>query len=319
MSLSTRDPAAWTIPLSGNPLDRADALRDQSEALSELRAAPGARLLCLHQGKPPIDLSQSPTLAWTTISPAALGAARDAPVLLGLEGGAARFAVDLTANDAPEALGLWPSPPKFIDLRSIAMELPPGQASIAAEAKSLLDWHQSHRHCARCGVESALARGGWRRDCPRCEAKHFPRVDPVVIMLIVHRSAEHGERLAIGRQHIWPEGLYSLLAGYVEPGETIEEAARRETQEEAGVEVGRVRLLASQPWPWPSTLMIGCYAEALTDTLVPDRAELEDVRWITRDELRQAFSGDHPVVVAPRRDAIARVLTEAWLDGEIEP
>jgi NTP pyrophosphohydrolases containing a Zn-finger, probably nucleic-acid-binding len=173
-----------------------------------------------------------------------------------------------------------------------------------------MDWHRRHGFCANCGVRTASASGGWRRDCTACGAQHFPRTDPVVIMLSVR-----GDRCLLGRQARFAPGMYSCLAGFVEPGETVEDAVRRETMEEAGIRTGRVRYLASQPWPFPSSLMIGCLAEALDDDLVVDEIELEHARWFTRAEVGAMLRGEHPDgLTAPLPFAIAHHLLKAFVD-----
>jgi NAD+ diphosphatase len=200
------------------------------------------------------------------------------------------------------------------DLRSIATQglvshehLPP-----IAEAKALLHWHARHRFCANCGAATNISDGGWRRDCPQCHAQHFPRTDPVVIMLAVA-----GDRCLMGRQSRFMPGMWSCLAGFVEPGESIEEAARRETLEEAGVVCGRVRYFASQPWPFPSSLMIGCHAEALSDAITVDRDELEDARWFSREETALMLLRKHPDgLTTPPPSAIAHHIIRTWLDDE---
>lgn len=329
-----REPFPRAAPLTGGVLDRADALRSNAEALAELAAHSAARVLPIWSGKPPIrlpdpaDADAAPTLDWRDFDDpvvrralSAIGTAgrpADPPVFLGLvadgpDAGAARFAVDVSDVDEGEIHALL-APAKPIDLRSIGAQLAAGEAATVALAKSLTDWHRTHRFCALCGGRSHSVDGGWRRDCEDCGARHFPRTDPVVIMLVVRRFDDGVERLVVGRQRNWPTGLYSLLAGYIEPGENVEEAVRRETQEEVGLPVGRVLYLASQPWPFPSTLMIGCWAEALAETLSPDMDELEDCRWIDKAEMAQALAGAHPTLMAPRADAIARMLVQAWVD-----
>jgi NAD+ diphosphatase len=181
-----------------------------------------------------------------------------------------------------------------------------------AQARALNNWHARHGFCSVCGTKSAIANGGLRRDCPACGAQHFPRTDPVVIMLAVH-----GERCLLGRQPHFAAGSYSCLAGFMEPGETIEDAVRRETAEEAGITIGRVRYHASQPWPFPSSLMIGCHAEALTTDIVRDETELEDCRWFDRDEARLMLAGTHPdVLKTPPPMAIANHIIRAWAEGD---
>lgn len=319
-------PPRLSIPLSGNPLDRADNLRTDPAAVDALATRQDAKLLTLWSGKPPIDLAgdgaSKARLAWRRMTPAS-----EEVFFLGFDGAAPAFAEDVSrlAAAEPDALALAdaPSDARFIDLRSIAADLGPGEPAIVAEAKSLTDWRARHMFCSNCGAPTSVAVSGWRADCPACGAKHFPRTDPVVIMLATRRGPDGVDRVILGRQRVWPPGLYSLLAGYVEPGETIEEAARRETQEEAGVSTGEVVYLASQPWPFPSTLMIGVWTDVLSDALEPDLNELEDCRWATRAEMRAVLAGAGAELgrgdwMAPRVDAIARALIEAWAFGRLD-
>ena len=188
---------------------------------------------------------------------------------LGLRDGAPRFAMrfDPGRREEMEAGGLFVS-----DLRSIAVagQLPPGDLAAIACGKAMLAWHGRHRFCSNCGTEARIVEGGWRRDCPSCGAQHFPRTDPVVIML-----AHRGDLCLMGRQPHFAPGMWSCLAGFVEPGETAEEAVRREVMEEAGIATGRVTYHSCQPWPFPMSLMIGCLAEATSDEIVMDAKELE--------------------------------------------
>jgi len=202
---------------------------------------------------------------------------------------------------------------KLIDLRTIAV-----QAIVAAEhvpplaeAKSVLGWHARHRFCPNCGVMTTPTQGGWRRDCPSCKAEHFPRTDPVVIMLAIA-----GERCVLGRSPRFPQTMWSCLAGFAEPGESIEEAVRREVHEEVGLTCARVRYFASQPWPFPSSLMIGCHAEALTDKIVIDRSEIEEARWFDRDELKLMLTRKHPHgLTTPPPIAIAHHIIRAFVEN----
>ncbi|HLH98460.1 MAG TPA: NAD(+) diphosphatase [Xanthobacteraceae bacterium] len=232
---------------------------------------------------------------------------------LGLLDGAPRFAAAL----APDAIAMLQKRGdiELIDLRSIAVRglLDGDHLCALAEARALLNWHARHRFCANCGAATRVVEGGWRRDCPSCRALHFPRTDPVVIMLAVA-----GDRCVLGRSHRFASGMWSCLAGFVEPGETIEEAVRRETAEEAGIACGRVAYFASQPWPFPMSLMIGCHAEACSEEIVIDRTELDDARWFSREEVAAMLLGKHPEgLTAPLPVAIAHHILRAWVEQDI--
>jgi len=185
----------------------------------------------------------------------------------------------------------------------------PAESGPAAQARSMLDWHARHGYCARCGQPTTLAAGGYQRDCAACGAQHFPRTDPVVIMLV-----QHGDRLLLGRQARFKTGSYSCLAGFMEPGETVEDAVRREVREEAGITVGAVRYHSSQPWPFPANLMLGCLCEALSTDITMDADELEDCRWFPRADVALMLQDRHPEgLFCPPSIAIARRLIEAWM------
>lgn len=203
---------------------------------------------------------------------------------------------------------------RFVELRGLMAQLSPLDAELAATARALSGWHATHRYCAACGAPSEMRQSGWQRVCPACNAPHFPRTDPVVIMLI-----ERGDRVLLGRSAGWPEGMYSCLAGFVEPGETIEAAVRREVFEETAVRVGAVRYVASQPWPFPASLMFGMVGEAESEAITLDRNELEDGRWVARAELADVMAGTHPTLKVPRRGAIAGWLLARWLAGGETP
>jgi NAD+ diphosphatase len=202
----------------------------------------------------------------------------------------------------------------FAELRTIMTGLSPLDAELAATARALTGWHASHGFCAACGAASLIAQSGWQRDCPACGAHHFPRTDPVVIMLVVH-----GNDVLVGRSPGWPAGMYSALAGFIEPGETIEAAVRREVFEEAGVRVGNVDYVASQPWPFPASLMLGCLAAAHDRTITIDPAEIEDARWISRERLATIMAGADAEIRAPRQGAIAQYLMQYWLQDRLTP
>ncbi|MGZ3323959.1 MAG: NAD(+) diphosphatase [Xanthobacteraceae bacterium] len=234
-------------------------------------------------------------------------------VFLGLIEGAPRFAVALDPATA-EALKARDG---FLvtDLRSIAVRglVPADHLPPLAEGKALLNWHGRHRFCSNCGAATNVVEAGWRRDCPSCHAQHFPRTDPVAIMLPVA-----GERCVLGRSHRFQPGMWSCLAGFVEPGEAIEDAVRRETREEAGIICGRVSYFASQPWPFPTSLMIGCHAEALSREIVIDRVELDDARWFDREEVAAMLLRRHPDGLStPPTVAIAYHIIRAWVEEEV--
>jgi len=298
-----------TFAAGGGEIDRASHLRAQS---AELLAGPDARLLPQWQDKALIDLSGArPALGWVAPGPGLVAEAVEAPVFLGRYQDAPRFTADFSALDEEAARDRFGETMKFIDLRSVLGQLTQAEATIVASAKGVVGWHRTHPFCARCGDASVPEDGGWRRRCTACGSLHFPRTDPVVIMLVTR-----GERVLLGRQSVWPPGLYSLLAGFMEPGETIGDAVRRETHEETSVRIGRVRFLASQPWPFPASLMLGCWAEALSEEIVID-AEIEDARWVSRAEMAMALNGEHPHFASPRQDSIARWILTAWVAGEI--
>ena len=272
---------------AGPGLDRADSARADPQRLERLAHDPQARELVWKEGLPAIEPDGS--LVWSPVN--------EPHLFLGLDGDAPRFC---SLQDEIAA-----GPLVFMLAGSVAAT----EAPLFAAALSLARWHSRHRFCANCGKLSEIVRGGWSRRCPSCDAEHYPRVDPVVIML-----AEHDGRLLLGRQYHYPPGRYSALAGFVEVGETIEAAVAREIKEEAGIDVAEVTYIASQPWPFPSSLMIGCTARALSHALTIDRAELEDARWFTRDEVKAAVNGaDGAPFQAPPRHAIARTLLERWL------
>ena len=210
--------------------------------------------------------------------------------------------------------GLLPDTIKAIDLRSINAQglLEATPLGAVAQGSSLLSWNRSHRFCSRCGAPSEMRAGGYKRVCTNCNAEHFPRTDPVVIMLTVTQ-----DRCLMGRGAHFAPGVFSTLAGFLEPGETIEDAVRRETLEESGIRVGRVAYHASQPWPFPYSLMIGCFGEALNEDIKPDFTELEACRWFTRDEVRAAMERRHPDgILIPPAGAIAHHLIRYWVEQE---
>ena len=313
---------AEAVTFAGGAVDRAATLRGDPQMQARLRADPRARGLALWQGKPLMDFSANPRLGWQPLGSALFARTLGAPIFLGMEDGAPRFAFVIAdweepaAPDGPrpfvdETRPKHPAMPehlRFGELRALMAELSGNDAGDAAAAKGILAWHEAHGFCARCGAASEVADAGWKRICPACGGQHFPRTDPVVIMLITH-----GNSVLLGRAPIWPEGMFSLLAGFMEPGESIEAAVRREVFEEAGVPVGRVEYLSSQPWPFPSSLMIGCHGLALGREIVRDPVELEDARWVTREGVLAGLLGQDPEMRPARKGSIARFLLERWL------
>ena len=302
---------------AGGAIDRATHLRRDA---ATLLADPAARILPLWRGKPLIDDDPAPRLAWLGADDPVTQGAAEPPVFLGMAPGGARFALDVSHMPGPQSaegfadpvtLDLTPTR-RFMELRGVMGALGPADAGDAATAKGVIEWHRSHGHCARCGAKSLPEDGGWRRGCAACGAQHFPRTDPVVIMLVLHQG-----RALLGRQAAWPEKMYSLLAGFMEPGETIEEAVRRETMEEAGVRVGRVAYVCSQPWPFPSSLMIGCVAEALGDAIHCADAELQAALWAPMAEVAASLNGGEARFTAARNGAVARMILEAWVAGRV--
>ena len=282
---------------TGGLLDRADALRHDETALAAAMGDWRARVLKLADFDPELD--GEGRLAWSTLA----DLPEDAElVLLGLDGGRPHFAAFVPGMRAPAG--------RSMRLFAMLDRFAPGEAATYAAARSVLDWHARHQYCANCGSQTAMFRAGWGRRCDRCMAEHFPRVDPVVIMI-----AEHQGRALLGRQPAWPNGRYSALAGFLEPGESIEEAVAREIFEEAGVRVSGVRYIASQPWPFPSSLMIACVATADDDRITLDTHELEDAIWVPRDQVRAALAGEADApFLAPPPYAIAHSLLTAWAD-----
>ncbi|KQQ23474.1 NADH pyrophosphatase [Methylobacterium sp. Leaf123] len=215
-----------------------------------------------------------------------------------------------------EAALLFPAPGyRALDLRALAAEgaVVREEQGLIATAKSVLAWHARHRFCANCGSPTTIAASGFRRECGSCGLHHFPRTDPVAIMLV-----RRGESCLLGRSRHFKPGMYSCLAGFIEPGETVEDAVRRETREETGIAVGAVAYHASQPWPFPASLMIGCVAEGLSEAIRTDPDELDDARWLTRAEVAQMIAGTHPEgLTVPPPTAIAHLLMRDWVDGVI--
>jgi NAD+ diphosphatase len=300
-------------------LDRAAPLRMDTS----VRANSAARTNLFWRGKLLVDGNDHP--AQVALDHPALADCREPPAFIGLADGTPLFAADLSLwqpHEDAAVIGQFTDTTsqihpgfadcRFAEIRGLMPTLTLLEGESIATGRALLGWHSTHRFCANCGTPGTPEASGWHRKCPSCGTQHFPRTDPVVIMAITR-----GDRLLLGRGPSWPEKMYSLLAGFVEPGETIENAVRRETFEETGVGVGKVGYVACQPWPFPMSLMFGCIGEALDEAITLDPVELGDARWLSRDEVKTVLRGEHPEISAPRQGAIAGGIIAAWAEGRI--
>ena len=302
-----REPSKM-VGFCGNLIDRRSEQRSDDSTARALDD-PAARLMLIKAGRVYLKEGRDGFDPWyRPLDAASLGAVLDQAILLGWDerGPALAAPAGLDPEELPDGV-------KAIDFRSVNVQglLSEPDLGAVAQAGALLAWHGTHRFCGRCGHETDIRAGGYKRACRSCKAEHFPRTDPVAIMLAVTR-----ERCLMGRSPHFPPGMYSCLAGFIEPGETIEDAVRRETFEEAGIRLGRVAYHASQPWPFPYSLMIGCFGEALNEEIVPDKAELEDVRWFSRAEVAEIIAGRSPEgIKTPPRAAIANLLIRTWAES----
>ena len=313
------------VTFCGTGLDRGAALRENSDWLRLALRRQGARVLPVWRGKIPIRMGQSAKLAWLPPDCDCFKDSSESPILLGLPDGNPAFARDISNWDPGESARpsefldaskqSHPDIPDecfFVDLRLHMTQLDAREAELAAIAKAVLGWHSTHRYCARCGRPSHPECAGWRRDCNHCDSQHFCRTDPVVIMLITR-----GNSVLVGRSYEWPSKTYSLLAGFMEPGETVEAAVRREVFEETSVRVGEVEMLTTQPWPFPTSLMIGCRGEALSSEINIDATEIEDAKWLSREDMLDVYAGIREGVAPPRKGAIAHFIIYSWLAGKL--
>jgi NAD+ diphosphatase len=301
-----REPSQF-VSFAGNRIDRQSENRTD-DCVATALADPRTRLMVVREGRVWLKQAADGFDAWYTVAEGEpLKPKLDEAVLLGQDerGPVLAATADLSAEELPDSI-------KAIDYRSVYMQGLLDEAALGALAQgaALLAWNASHRFCSRCGAPSQMRAGGYRRHCPACQADHFPRTAPVAIMLTVTR-----EKCLLGRSRHFAPGMYSALAGFIEPGETIENAVRRETLEESGIRLGRVLYHASQPWPFPYSLMIGCFGEPLNEDIQPDLTELEDCRWFGRDEVRQMLARTHPQgLVTPPKGAIAHALISTWAE-----
>jgi len=300
-------------------LDRAAHLR----AADTVRTDPQALSFVFWRGKLLVGADEQPLLI--PLDHPALGDCREPPLFIGLTEAGPRFAADLvlfTPHEDAATIGQFtdqtaqfhPAFPtgKLVEIRGLMQSLTLLDGECIATGRAMLGWHATHRFCANCGAPSVVENAGWQRKCPQCGTQHFPRTDPVVIMAIVR-----DDKLLLGRGPSWPERMYSLLAGFVEPGETIENAVRREVFEETRVVVGPVTYVASQPWPFPMSLMLGCIGTATSEAITLDPVELAHALWVSRDEVKAILAGTHPSINAPRSGAIAGAIIAAWAEGQI--
>jgi NAD+ diphosphatase len=293
---------------ASNPIDRAQVQRRDPAWLEAQRADPRGRYLPMRQLAAGIRRGESPQLAWLDAAAADRSPGIGATcVLLGVHDGAPHFAfaIDDPGDDTGDGI-------EFADARAIGSLLPVAEAGILAQARSMLDWHARHRFCPHCGGETFAVEAGARRACASCGARHYPQVNPSIIVLV-----ERDGHCLLGRRANTTGTRHSCLAGYVEPGESLEEAVAREVFEESGVLVGDVRYHSSQPWPFPATLMVGCVAAASSSEIVVDLEELAEARWFSRDEARSALAGANPELSVPDPVAIAHHLIRDWVEGRL--
>jgi NAD+ diphosphatase len=290
-------------------LDRAAHLRAKDEKLMALESDSRTRAYVVSRDSLVVKREGEATRALLTIDEALKFGANPGTIFLGLRDGAAVCCMGISAPSAEKLIGR--DDVAVSELRGMAMQgaIAPEELSAVAMAKSMVNWHQRHGFCANCGAKTSMREAGWKRECPSCKAEHFPRTDPVVIMLVTK-----GDKCLMGRQSRFMPGMYSCLAGFVEAAETIEDAVQREVFEEAGIRCTDVAYYMTQPWPYPSSLMIGCTASALNEDIVVDRTELEDARWFDRDEARLMLTREHPDGLAgPHPFAIAHHLLGRWV------
>jgi NAD+ diphosphatase len=290
---------------AGMGLDRASTLRADPAWVARMLAEPATRFIGAGNEGVLVDGADTPVLVRRPLASSPAADAGEA-ILLGLEDGAALFAVDLETLDS-DALGRFAGAGRSVHLRDAGAILPHAEGGLAAYLMGLLNWHRRHRFCANCGAATVIAEAGYSRRCRACGATHFPRTDPVVIMLV-----EHAGKVLLGRHAGWPPGRYSALAGFVSPGESLEEAVVREVREESGIEARDPFFVTSQPWPFPSSLMLGFHASSDGGEPRTNDDELEDVRWFALDTIRAAIAGDTSRLVLPTPISIARFLLGRW-------
>jgi NAD+ diphosphatase len=305
-NLITPEPSSL-VGFSNNTLIR-DAENRDEDSLAEAIAAASTRFYLFAEGKVILNKGENNKILFSREEAKSFGSMEDQGVLLGEAKEGMRIAIPVDTE--PDSL---PEPWAAYDLRSLLYSgsVSDEDAGAIAQGGGLLFWNRHNQHCGKCGAKSNSAIGGYRRDCGNCGLRIFPRTDPVVIMLTVK-----DDKCLMGRSPHFPEGWFSTLAGFVEPGETMEDAMRRETFEESGIMVGRVKYHASQPWPFPHSLMLGLYGEAISEEIAMDESELEDCRWFHRDEVKLMMSETHPDgLLCPPNKAISSALVKYWVEA----
>ena len=298
---------------SGNPIDRGETVRRDDEWIADKSKDPTSKFLPLRDLNILVSEGADGGLGWLGVSDMTRLGVHSTPIFLGLLDDTAHFTVDISAQETAVSVLCEGNGFRFMDARSVTDILSPADSGIVAQARAQINWHNVNGYCAICGGETLMGRGGQVRTCSKCEKENYPRTDPVIIVVV-----SDGERCLLGqsrRGRLNRTNTYSALAGFVDQGESIEEAVAREVMEEAGIEVGQVRYHSSQPWPFPSSLMIGCHADATTTDINFDADEMNDVRWFSRDEVASALQGKNENLSVPQPIAIAHHLITAWING----
>ena len=303
-----------THVFAGNPLDRGDRERRDDEWLAAKAKDPKSKFLPMWDLNVLIANGSREVLGWLGFDDLRRLGVGTEPVFLGLSGGEPHFAIDISKNET--AVGELRGNPetRFEDARTATQALSGADAGIVAQARAQISWHSRNGYCSVCGHETYMRRGGQVRQCSKCEAQNYPRTDPVVITVVADK-----DQCLLGRSRGRgaSSNRYSALAGFVDQGESVEEAVAREVMEEAGVRVENVRYHSSQPWPFPSSLMIGCHADAATTAIAMDEEEMADVRWFSREEVLLALAGKSQSLVVPEPIAIAHHIIKAWASNEV--
>ncbi|MQF90210.1 MAG: NAD(+) diphosphatase [SAR202 cluster bacterium] len=303
----------FTHVYSGNPVDRGETVRRDDEWLADKAKDSTSKFLPLRDLNVLVTDNGQDGLGWMGVADLERLGVNASPVFLGLLGDTAHFTVDISGQDKAVAELSDGSGFRFVDARSVTEILSGPDSGIVAQARAQINWHNVNGFCSICGAETLMIRGGQVRKCSKCEKENYPRTDPVIIVVV-----SDGDRCLLGqsrRGRLNRTNTYSALAGFVDQGESIEEAVAREVMEEAGIQVGQVRHHSSQPWPFPSSLMIGCHADAATTEINFDEEEMNDVRWFSRDEVSAALQGNNDALNVPQPIAIAHHLITAWVNG----